>query len=388
MKANTYNKKRSRVQNNKRRQKSNIKPEWLVKKASNVQAEEYVSKLDFSELNLHSMLNKNILSKGYNNPTEIQEKCIPLLKLGKNLIGIAATGTGKTGAFLIPIIQQMIENKNVTGLVVVPTRELAQQVETEFNSLVNGTILNCACFIGGTSINKDIAIARRKIRMIIGTPGRLNDLLNRKVLQLDNTSTLVIDEFDRMLDMGFIRDIQKIISVMRSRKQTMLFSATEDNSQEKIIKQIVQKPVRVNVTSGRKSSDNVNQNIIRVGENENKYKVLLKLVSDSSFDKVILFAETKRTVNKLNKQLNQSGIKADVIHGNKSQNYRSKVIDSFKKGEVKVLVATDVAARGIDVKGITHVVNYELPQTMDTYIHRIGRTGRAGATGTAYTFVN
>ena len=384
----TYHRKKTRSNYTNRGPVSEINPEFLVKKASQTEHVPYVSELNYSDLSLHANLSSNIARKGYSKPTEIQERCINPLIEGKNLIGIAATGTGKTAAFLIPIIHRMLMDNSITALVVVPTRELAQQVEAEFKSLTKGSILNSVCFIGGTSVNKDILQARRKTRLIVGTPGRINDLIDRNALKLNKTSTLVIDEFDRMLDMGFIRDIQKIVSTMKNRKQTMLFSATKDSSQDKLITQIIEQPVRVDVTSGIKPSNNVDQNIIRIRKNENKYDVLLNLISDVSFDKVILFAETKRMVDKLSKQLGKSGIKSDVIHGNKSQNYRSKAISLFKQGKVKVLVATDVAARGIDINGITHVVNYQLPQTMDSYIHRIGRTGRAGATGTAYTFID
>ncbi len=382
------NKRKTRPQQNRKKPVSQINPEHLVKKATQTQVAPYVSKLMFPQFNLHKDLNASITKKGYSTPTEIQEKCIPHLLAKKNLIGIAATGTGKTGAFLIPIVQQMLEKDALTSLVIVPTRELALQVNNEFRSFTKNTRLHSVCFIGGTNINRDMALLKRNPRMIIGTPGRINDLLKRKALRLDSTSILVMDEFDRMLDMGFIRDVERIVASMRNRRQTMLFSATVDASQEKIIKQMVENPVKVNVTSGLKSSDNVDQSIIRVSSNENKYKMLVKLISDAACEKVILFAETKHTVDKLCRQLIKSGIKSDMIHGNKSQNYRTNAINLFKTGKVKVLVATDVAARGIDIKGITHVINYQLPQTMDSYIHRIGRTGRAGAVGTAFTFVN
>lgn len=382
------NSRRNKTQKSKRKPTSNINPEELVKTATESIVAPYVSTIDFSQFSLHKHLNENIVKKGYKEPTEIQEKCIEDLIAKKNLIGIAATGTGKTGAFLIPIIQQMLENSHVTALVVVPTRELAMQVKDEFNSFVKGTNLTSSCFIGGTNVNKDIQLAKRRTRMIIGTPGRLTDLMSRNALKLGYTSILVVDEFDRMLDMGFSRDLDKIVLSMRSRKQTMLFSATLDPTQEKRINQIIKNPIRVSVVSGQNSSDNVNQNIIRVGSEENKLHLLLKLIDDPAFEKVILFTETKRQANKLTKQLIKFGVKSDVIHGNKSQNYRTKAINSFKIGEIKVLVATDVAARGIDIKGITHVINYQMPLTMDSYIHRIGRTGRANAIGNAFTFVD
>ncbi|GAB4384096.1 MAG: hypothetical protein Kow0075_16190 [Salibacteraceae bacterium] len=383
---NYNNKRRSRT--TRKRSVSRINPDLLVKKAKSVAAEPYVAKRNFDGFELHEKLKRNITEKGYKLPTEIQDKCIDELIRGKDLIGIAATGTGKTGAFLIPMIHQMLTGGNASALVVVPTRELAQQVQSEFKSLTRGTGFTSACFIGGTSVGKDLSIARKRLNLIVGTPGRLNDLIDRRALKISHIPILVLDEFDRMLDMGFIRDIQKLIQGMHDRRQTMLFSATLDSSQEKLISEITSSAMRVNVTGGIRSSDNVEQRVIRVKGDENKFDVLVNLVNQPSFDKVLLFVETKRGVDKLSKKLKQSGIRTDVIHGDKSQSYRSRAIEMFKSGRTKVLVATDVAARGIDIKGITHVINYQLPQTMDSYIHRIGRTGRAASTGMAYTFIN
>ncbi len=367
---------------------STINPLQLVKKARLQSKQEFVSTLTFADLSIHQNLVKNIAIKGYTTPTEIQQESIPLLASGKNLIGIAATGTGKTGAFLIPIIHQMIENKGISALVVVPTRELAQQVQEEFYSLTKGLGFQSACFIGGTALARDISAAKRNNQLIVGTPGRLNDLVNRRALNLNQTSILVLDEFDRMLDMGFINDVRKISQLMQRRSQTILFSATVDKSQQNLIKEFISNPVRINVASGHNSSDNVHQDIIRVAKTEDKFDVLLNLLNDKTFKKVILFAETKRTADNLSKKLIQSGLQSDVIHGNKSQNYRTKAVKLFKSGKTRVLVATDVAARGIDIDNVTHVVNYQIPQTMDGYIHRIGRTGRAGKIGNAFTFVN
>ncbi|TNE53831.1 MAG: DEAD/DEAH box helicase [Bacteroidetes bacterium] len=367
---------------------STIDPSTLIKKASTSIETNFVSKLTFRDFNLHSALSKSITAKGYERPTEIQERVIPSLIEGNDLIGIAATGTGKTGAFLVPIIHQMLINRETSALVIVPTRELAQQVHDEFISLTKGMGIHSSCFIGGTNVNKDMANARRKNPFIVATPGRLNDLMSRKAMNLNRTSILVLDEFDRMLDMGFIHDVRKISSAMISKKQTMLFSATVDKSQEKLINEFVMSPIRVNVTTGTDSSNRVHQDIVKVGKSENKFDVLLALLNKDSFEKVILFAETKRTADKISKQLRNSGLRSDVIHGNKSQNYRTNAIKQFKAGKTKILVATDVAARGVDVDNVTHVVNYQLPRTMDSYIHRIGRTGRAGKTGMAYTFIN
>nr|WP_319569758.1 DEAD/DEAH box helicase [uncultured Draconibacterium sp.] len=365
-----------------------VNPDLLVKQAASVEVDPFVPELNFSEMPLSETLKNSIRIKGYVEPTEIQQKSINDLLAGRNMIGVAATGTGKTGAFLIPVIEKMLADNTTTCLVVVPTRELAQQVEDEFKSLTRGQKLFSTCFIGGTSVNTDMGKARRKQNLIVGTPGRLNDLSSRGALRLGNTPILVLDEFDRMLDMGFINDIKKIIALMKNRKQTMLFSATYEKAQQKLIRDFVQDPVRINVSNVNNAADTVEQDIIRVGENENKFQVLYNLLSGDGFEKVILFAETKRNVDKISNQLRKVGINSDVIHGNKSQNYRTKAIRLFKSGKTRVLVATDVAARGIDVDGVTHVINYQLPQTMDSYIHRIGRTGRAGNKGMAYTFVN
>lgn len=290
---------------------------------------------------------------------------------------------------MIPIIQQLLENKAAfTSLVVVPTRELALQVEEEFRSLTKGLGLFSSSFIGGTNINRDLSQLQRKNHLIIGTPGRLIDLINRKALQVQNVSVLVLDEFDRMLDMGFVNDIKKIVRLMASRKQTMLFSATVDKTQKPMIDELLKNPVEVKVSSGVSTSDQIEQDIIRVPQGMDKFNMLLDLLGEAEFEKVLVFAETKRLVNKLSKRLSESGVKSDMIHGNKSQNYRNTALGKFKSGNVKVLVATDVAARGIDVSDVTHVINYQLPINFDSYVHRIGRTGRAGKTGKAFTFVD
>ncbi|MCP4520660.1 MAG: DEAD/DEAH box helicase [Cytophagales bacterium] len=381
------NNKRRRFQKSKKVE-STINPQLLIKKATKSIETKYIVSKSFADFSLDTLLLKNLETKGYTLPTEVQEKTLSNLIVGNDLIGIAATGTGKTGAFLIPLIHRILKGELSTALIVVPTRELAQQVWDEFKSLTKNLNLYSACFIGGTNVRKDISIAKKKLNMVVGTPGRINDLMNRKALKLHTYDALVLDEFDRMLDMGFINDINKISTAMKNRNQTLLFSATVDKSQNKLIRNIVHNPIKINITNGLKSSDNVDQSIIEVKRDENKFDLLLDLINDKSLSKVILFAETKRVVDKLSKQLSKSGVKSDVIHGDKSQNYRTRAIDLFKRGKVKVLVATDVAARGIDIKGVTHVINYQLPKTMDSYIHRIGRTGRAETSGTAYTFVN
>jgi len=373
----------------KKRSLSAINPENLIKKPVYVDKSEQAPLQDFESMPLHRALKANILGKGYTNATQIQSETFGHLVEGKDLMGIANTGTGKTGAFLIPIIEQLLNRpKPFVTLVVVPTRELALQVTEEFNGLAKGLGFYSACFVGGQSIQKDLSRLRKKNHLIIGTPGRLLDLVNRRALRLDNISTLVLDEFDRMLDMGFITDINKIIQQMTERSQTIMFSATVDKSQAGLLSKILRNPVEVKVNPGTAASDQVHQDIIRVRNGEDKYDLLLGMMDNSEFEKVLIFTETKRLAERLSKKLNASGVRCDQIHGNKSQNYRNNALSKFKKGSIRVLVATDVAARGIDVSDISHVINYQLPMTFDSYVHRIGRTGRAGKMGKALTFID
>jgi ATP-dependent RNA helicase RhlE len=349
-----------------------------------------VFNVPFEKLDLGVQLKANIRQMGFTSPTDIQAKTYDHLLGGQNLIGIANTGTGKTGAFLIPLLEKSIRQKegNCQSLIIVPTRELALQVYDEFVKLAKGIHIKAACFIGGTNLDKDIRTLSNQGDIIIGTPGRLLDLAERGALKMNRFEVLVLDEFDKMLDMGFVRDIRKLVDKMKMRKQTILFSATKDPKQQAIISEMVQNPLVVEIHSGDKSSKNVDQDIIQVGNGQDRYLLLLNLLEDTVYDKVILFTETKHLANRLSKKLNESGIKSDQIHGNKSQNYRVNALNNFKKGNIRVLVATDVAARGIDVNNVSLVINYQAPTDFDTYIHRVGRTGRAGKTGTAYTFVD
>lgn len=377
-------------QKNKTAKKSTLNPELLIQQAVVSSVKAITVETRFEEMHLQDSLKANIQKMGFVSPTEIQDKTFEKLVEGANLIGIANTGTGKTGAFLIPILENLLRNndRKFQSLIVVPTRELALQVYDEFKKLSDGLKLSAACYIGGTNIEKDIRSLNNYFDIVIGTPGRLLDLRNRGNLKLNRFEVLVLDEFDKMLDMGFIRDIKELVSGMKQRKQTLLFSATKDPKQQTIINEIVSNPFVVEVHSGDQSSKNVEQDIIKVQEGQDKFKILLDLLTDKDFDKVILFTETKHLANRLSKKLNNSGVKSDQIHGNKSQNYRINALEKFKKGSIRVLVATDVAARGIDVNNVSLVVNYQLPKDFDTYIHRVGRTGRAGKTGTAYTFVD
>ncbi|MEL6535025.1 MAG: DEAD/DEAH box helicase [Bacteroidota bacterium] len=361
----------------------------MVKKGVPQEEITHLSELKYEETELHAKLKHNLKEKGFEFASKIQAQSLAPLQDGRNLIGIANTGTGKTAAFLLPIIERLIQQpQGQLALVVVPTRELALQVDEEFRKLARGLKLRSAAFIGGTNVNTDLQTLKRRNHLIIGTPGRLKDLADRKALQLQRTPILVLDEFDRMLDMGFVQDIRRITREMATRKQTILFSATQDASQKNIIDQLVKNPVRVKINTGYTTSDHIDQDIIEVPEGGNKFKMLLELIDNPGFDRVLVFTETKRWADSVAKKLNKAGISADQIHGNKSQNYRVKALEKFKQGKIRVMVATDVAARGIDVNDITHVINYQLPMSYDTYVHRIGRTGRAGKLGKAFTFVN
>lgn len=368
---------------------STLDPNLLIKKAKPTGQKGFQSKTSFTSLSLSKGLMNNLATKGYVNMTNIQEQSVAPLLEGRDMLGISNTGSGKTGAFLIPIIEHALQDKNqFTALIVTPTRELALQIEEEFKSLSKGMNLYSATFIGGTNINTDMKVLSGKLHVIVGTPGRLLDLASRRLLKLNQVKTLVLDEFDRMLDMGFVNDVKKLVGAMTQRRQTMLFSATLEANQKALINSLLNNPVEVKINSGVTTNENIEQGIIRVPEGKDKFILLADLFQDRSMDKVIIFTETKRLADKLSKKLNQSGIKSGLIHGNKSQNFRNKTIEQFKSGETRVLVATDVAARGIDVADVSHVINYQLPMTMDSYIHRIGRTGRAGKTGHALTFVN
>lgn len=373
----------------KRKMQSTVDPKLLVKKAVSVEEPVFQATRSYDQMPININLKANLHKKGYKNPTQIQEKTLEHLIAGQDLLGVANTGTGKTGAFLIPIIEQLLNAKQpFKSLVVVPTRELALQVEEEFKTLAQGLGLYAACFIGGTSVGRDLSQLKRMNHVIVGTPGRLIDLYNRGALRFQDFSTLVLDEFDRMLDMGFVNDVKRISKAMVRRKQTMLFSATIDRTQKALISDLLNDPMEIKVNSGTSTSDQIEQDIIRVPQGADKFDLLLNLISDKEFEKVLVFAETKRLVDKLSKKLNQYGVRAELIHGNKSQNARNNALDKFKKGNVQVLVATDVAARGIDVSNVTHVVNYQIPMSFDSYVHRIGRTGRAGKRGKAFTFVD
>lgn len=366
----------------------NLPPESFMHKGIPLVEVKYDAPTPYSEFPLHEDLLKNILKLGWEKPTEVQDKAFMPISELKDVLAIANTGTGKTGAFLIPLINAMLlAEDDFSALVMVPTRELALQVESEFRLLTKALQLFGTSFIGGTSVDRDIRKLQKPFHFVIGTPGRLVDLTKRKALQLDHFSVLILDEFDRMLDMGFSADVNFMTSRMANRDQTLLFSATLDKKQQDLIDEILNNPVEVKITDGTSTAEHIDQDVV-FATKDSKFDVLLSMLQKDNFEKVLIFAETKRRVSGLAKQLKKSRLKVDEIHGDKSQNYRKHALNNFKKGKVKVLVATDVAARGLDISDVTHVINYEVPTDYETYIHRIGRTGRAGKKGKAFTFMD
>ncbi len=372
-----------------RGRKKDLNPKLFIKTAKPVEETKYQPTRKYSEMNLHPKLEKSLLSIGFEFPTEIQDKTITQAINSKNILGIADTGTGKTGAFLIPVIDRLLkENRDFRTLIVLPTRELAMQVQKDLQSMTRGFGIFSVCLVGGTPTFKDVKKLKYKNQIIIGTPGRLMDLTEKGALKLDKTEVLILDEFDRMLDMGFVNDIRFLIKHIKNLKQTMLFSATYNKKLKPIIDEVVERPFEAMTNSGLKSSDNVEQDIVSVKRGESKLDILVDMIGREAFEKVIVFAETKRNVDRVYKNLKDADIKVEYIHGDKVQRSREFSLKNFKNGKANVLVATDVAARGLDIKGVTHVINYDAPKDYDTYIHRIGRTGRAGNTGNAFTFVN
>ena len=360
---------------------------YVRKAVEKVAEEEYVPKNDFSELNISPQLKKNILNRGYIRPTPIQDQAIPVILEGKDLLGIANTGTGKTASFLIPLIEKVLKDKNEKVLIMAPTRELALQIVDELKAFSKSLNIYSATCIGGSSIRSQIISLERKPNFVVGTPGRLKDLINRKCLNLSRFTNVVLDEVDRMLDMGFIHDIKHLISLLPVKRQSLFFSATVSKDTDNLIRRFLNNQIKISVKSGD-TPDNVEQDIVRVRDKSKKIESLHDLLIKEEFKKVLVFGRTKRGVENLSNSLRERGFKVGAIHGNKSQAKREKVLTLFKTNQLQTLIATDVAARGLDIADITHVINYDLPATYDDYIHRIGRTGRANKAGKALTFVS
>ncbi len=358
---------------------------------SNEPVKEFIPQTTFSALPVDEQLKANILAKGFDTPTPIQDAAIPHIMAGKDIVGIANTGTGKTAAFLIPLIDKIIKGitlkveENI--LIVAPTRELAIQIDEELKLLTKGMKIYSVCVVGGAPIRKQMAELRYHNNFIIGTPGRLKDLIERKWINLKEFNTAVLDEADRMLEMGFVADMKYMMALMPKEKQTLFFSATLSSDIEKLIKDFLRDPVRVSVKTGD-TSKNVDQDVVRVQRGHDKMEVLHDLLNKEEFNKVLIFGKTKHGVEKLSKNLIERGFKAESIHGDKQHSQRQRALSSFKENKVTILVATDVAARGLDIPNVSHVINFDIPATYDDYVHRIGRTGRGGKSGKALTFVD
>ncbi len=358
---------------------------FINKSSVTEKVEEFVPTHSFMDFAIDPRIKHNIGRKGYTTPTPIQDKAIPTALLGRDVVGIANTGTGKTGAFLIPLLDKIVKDRKERVLIMVPTRELAVQIEDEYKGFSHGSGLLSVCVVGGASIGPQIRCLREDPYFVIGTPGRIKDLIERRVLDLSRFRTVVLDEADRMLDMGFIHDMRAILSLMPKERHTLFFSATLSHDIEKLIGDFLKDPVMVSVKSGDTAST-VEQDIVRMN-GKNKIDVLHDLLTQPEFSKVLVFGRTKHGVEKLAKNLTERGFKAESIHGNKNQTKRQKALSLFKSSHVQVLVATDVAARGIDVEDVSHVINFDIPTTYHDYVHRIGRTGRAGKRGKALTFI-
>src|SRR3989344_1984482 len=334
----------------------------------------------FKDFAIDERLKNNIIKKGYQSPTPIQDRVIPHILNGHDVVGIANTGTGKTAAFLIPLINKVLANPKENVLVVAPTRELAQQINAELKGFVQGFKIFSVCVVGGAPIGAQIRELRYHNNFIIGTPGRIKDLIERKCIDLSGFKSVVLDEADRMLDMGFINDMKLLMSYMPKERHTLFFSATLSLEIETLIKDFLKEPVMVSVKT-RDTSKDVEQDVVHIQQGQNKFDVLHDLLIQPEFHKVLVFGRTKRGVERLTTELDKRGFKAQSIHGDKSQGQRQRALDFFKKGMSQILVATDVAARGLDIAGVSHVINFDIPETYEDYVHRIGRTGRAGAKG-------
>jgi ATP-dependent RNA helicase RhlE len=348
--------------------------------------------MTFKDLNLVEPILAALETEGYTQPTPIQEKAIPILLQRKDLLGCAQTGTGKTAAFAIPILQLLYLEKGVQrgprhiqALILTPTRELAIQISESFTAYGRHCGLKHAVIFGGVPQGKQVNAIQGGLDILIATPGRLLDLMNQQIISLQHLNTFVLDEADRMLDMGFIHDVKRVISKLPSRRQTLFFSATMPPEIQKLSNTILSNPVKVEVSPISSTTETVEQLVYMV-EKKDKRALLIRLLQNSEIKSALVFTRTKHGADKICKDIVKAGLRSNAIHGNKSQNARQNALNGFKEGKIRVLVATDIAARGIDVDNLSHVINYDLPNIPETYVHRIGRTGRAGASGIALSF--
>lgn len=360
--------------------------QFINKNPVETTSETYTAKHTFADFGLDKDIVTTVTSQGITAPSPIQDQAIPLIMEGKDIIGLAETGTGKTAAFLLPLIQKTLTERNQQTLILTPTRELALQVEAEFRKFGTNFKMFATSCVGGTSIQPQIRALKRTNHFIIGTPGRVLDLIERGNLRTDKITNIVLDEADRMLDMGFIHDMRKILSGVTKNRQTLFFSATMTTEAERLVNDFMRSPVTISVKK-KDVTNSIAQDVITY-EHVHKFDTLLALLAKDEFKRVIIFGAMKHSVEKLAQELHHHGIKAESIHGNKSHGQRQRSLSAFKSGNARVLVATDVAARGIHVDNVSHVINYDLPNTFEDYVHRIGRTGRGSMRGQALTFVS
>lgn len=348
----------------------------------------YVPTHTFDSFGLSQRTASTLKHMGFTAPSPIQDQSIPSALEGKDIIGLANTGTGKTAAFLLPTIEKLNQNRAIASvLILAPTRELAQQIDQEFRRFSAGQNLYSTLIVGGANIARQIQQVKRGPHVIIGTPGRVKDLIDRRVLRLHGVNTFVLDEADRMCDMGFVRDIRTIEAELPKERQTFCFSATMTPDVKSIVEEFMRQPVTVSVVKNQ-TNDHIEQDVVHARDKAHKIELLTEMLQQPEFEKVIIFGETKYGVQRLADSLTRSDLPAEAIHGNKSQSQRERALKSFKSDKVSILVATDVAARGIDIDNVSHVINFDPPKQYDDYVHRIGRTGRAGKSGKALTFVN
>ena len=345
--------------------------------------------MEFAKLNIMPEILKALKEEAYINPTDIQSQAIPLILQGNDILGSAQTGTGKTAAFAVPILQLLSETKvherGIKALILTPTRELAIQIYESFKNYGKYTRIRSVAVYGGVSQKPQEAALRRGVDVLIATPGRLMDLMNQKIISLKNVQILTLDEADRMLDMGFIHDVRRIISSVPEQRQTLFFSATLPPIVAEIAGRILKDPVKVDVIPDQLAVELIDQSLYYV-EKADKRALLLHLLKDTDMESVLVFSRTKYGADRIVKELRRNGIDALAIHGDKSQGARQTALSDFKKGKIRVLVATDIAARGLDINDLSHVINFDLPEISESYVHRIGRTGRAGKFGKAISF--
>lgn len=358
----------------------------LTKRAEYEKPEEYTAKHAFTDFKISDRLKENIKYRGYSVPTPIQDQTIPYILENRDVVGIANTGTGKTAAFLVPLLNKISENKSTKVLIVTPTRELAAQIQDECRAFSSGLHINSVLCIGGVNIRNQIRNLRYQHNIVIGTPGRLKDLFNNRAIIFALYNTIVLDEVDRMLDMGFIADIKFIVSELNKIRQSLFFSATINPSVKTIMHSFLKNPIEISVKT-RETPLNVDHDIIKTN-GRIKTDVLQDLLKKEEFNKVLIFGRTKWGIERLSKLLAVNGFKVASIHGNKNQNQRQRALDAFKQNQISILLATDIASRGLDIDDVSHVINFDLPQSYNDYIHRIGRTGRADKKGIALSFID